>query len=146
MKAILILLSALVVISSSCSKDDEKSYRYFEVGFNGTAEDWRDSAFVVATADLLLVNKVLEQLQKPVSARQILMGKIISGNGGYNKNATHNFTWHYKEDEWELVDVSAEIYDGRPYSDLDKDPDYWLGTLKRFSPWGSYIRKKILRE
>ena len=145
MKPLFILFSILVLTAGSCSKE-KKSYRYFEVGFNGDAADWRDSSFVVATADRFLINKIMDELDKPVAGRKILMGKIISGNGGYNKNASHNFSWRYQEDEWELVDLSAEIYDGRPYSDLDLNPDYWLNTMKRFSPWGSYIKREIIKE
>lgn len=146
MKALFFFLTAAVLLAASCSKNEEKQYRYFEVGFNSDVRDWRDSAFVVATADPILINKMMEQLQKAVSQRKILMGKIMEGSGGYNKNAAHEFAWHYKEDAWELVDVSAEIYDGRPYSDLDQHPDYWLGNLKRYSPWGSYTRKEIMKE
>ena len=129
----------------SCKKDKEKSVRYFEVGINGTTEDWRDSSFVVATADPDLISKILGQLNEPVGDRQIVMGELASGNAGYNKNAGHSFTWHFIETKWGLVDLSAEIYDGRPHSDVDKDHNYWLGTLKRFSPWGSYIKREIIR-
>jgi hypothetical protein len=47
--------------------------------------------------------------------------------------------------DWHLTDLSIEIYDGRPYSDLDKSPAYWFDTVKRFSPWNSYIKKEIIR-
>lgn len=144
MKAAIIFLAVLALLTG-CSKDNEKPLRYFEVGFDTSPADWRDSAFVVATANPQLIDKIVDQLQKPVHARQIVMGKLVSGNGGYNANAGHSFGWQFKEDEWELVDVSAEIYDGRPYSDVDSHPDYWLDTLKRFSPWGSYIRREIVK-
>ena len=146
MRAGLIFVAALIIILiASCTKDKEKSLRYFEVGIKGSQEDWRDSSFVVATADQQLINTIMEQLKKPITARQIVMGELASGSGGYNKNAGYSFNWHFIENKWGLVDVSAEIYDGRAYSDVDKDPDYWLGTLKRFSPWGSYIKKEIIK-
>ena len=145
MKAVLVFIAAFSLLIASCSKDKEKSFRYFEVGINGSPEDWRDSSFIVATADPQMINKIIEQLKKPVAARQIVMGELASGNGGYNKNAGHDFNWHFIENKWELVDVSAEIYDGRAYSDVHKDPDYWLGQMKRFSPWGSYIKREIIK-
>jgi hypothetical protein len=138
------MLAATLVISS-CSKDTKQPLRYFEVGIKGTQDDWRDSAFVVATADVQLINKISDQLEKPVTSRQILMGELAPGNGGYNKNAGHSFTWHFIENKWSLVDVSAEIYDGRAHSDVDLNPKYWMDTLKRFSPWGSYIKKEIIK-
>ena len=145
MKAGLVFIAAFTLLIASCSKDKRKSLRYFEVGINGTPNDWRDSSFVVATANPELINKITEQLKKPIVSRQIVMGELASGNGGYNKNAGHDFNWHFIENKWELVDVSAEIYDGRAYSDVHNDPDYWLGQMKRFSPWGSYIKREIIK-
>ena len=145
MKAGLVFIAAFSLLIASCNKDKRESLRYFEVGINGTPVDWRDSSFVVATANPELINKITEQLKKPIFSRQIVMGELASGNGGYNKNAGHDFNWHFIENKWELVDVSAEIYDGRAYSDVHKDPDYWLVQMKRFSPWGSYIKREIIK-
>ena len=143
MKAVLFFLFLIGFFISSCDKDNQRPLRYFQVGLDTSPADWRDSGFVVATSDPQLIRKIKEQLLKPTNKRQIVMGRLLPGSGGYNKNSGHHFGWHFKEDEWELVDVSAEIYDGRPYSDLDLHPEYWLDTLKRFSPWGSYIKREI---
>lgn len=145
MKPVIIFMLAAVVLIGACSKNDKQEVRYFEVGINGVQDDWRDSAFVVATSDPQLINKITDQLEKPVANRQIVMGELATGNGGYNKNAGHSFNWHFIENKWSLVDVSAEIYDGRAHSDVDKNPAYWQDTLKRFSPWGSYIKKEIIK-
>jgi hypothetical protein len=93
MRAVIIFIAAFGLLIASCNKDEEKSLRYFEVGINSTPDDWRDSSFVVATADRQLINKIAEQLKKPVADRQIVMGELASGNGGYNKNAGHDFNW-----------------------------------------------------
>ena len=130
---------------TSCTEKSDQTLRYFEVGINGEPEDWRDSSFVVATANPQLINKIADQLAKPVSARQIVIGDLATGSGGYNKNAGHTFNWHFKENGWNLVDLSVEIYDGRAYSDVDMNPAYWQDTMKRFSPWGSYIKKEIIK-
>ena len=140
-----ILIAAIGLLIASCSKKVEPTYRYFEVGITGVQADWRDSSFVVATADTQLINKIITQLAMPVDDRQIVSGELARGNGGYNINGSHSFGWHFKENNWELVDMSAEIYDGRAYSDLDVDPNYWFGQMKRFAPWGSYIKKEIIR-
>ena len=140
-----IFLAAIGLLIASCSKKPEPTYRYFEVGITGVQADWRDSSFVVATADPELINKIITQLALPIDDRQIVIGELARGNGGYNKNGSHNFGWHFKENEWELVDMSIEIYDGRAYSDLDLNPDYWFGQMKRFSPWGSYIKREIIK-
>jgi hypothetical protein len=144
MKIVFILFSVLL-FTASCKKDRHHRLRYYEVGINASPADWRDTAFIVATSDPELIDSINAQLGKAVQERQILFGKLARGSGGYNKNANHVFGWHFKEDEWALVDVSAEIYDGRPYSDVDLNPGYWQDTLNSFSPWGSYIKKEILR-
>ena len=122
MRAGLILIMGMIVLISACSKDDKQPLRYFEVGINGTQEDWRDSAFIVATADPQLINKIADQLKKPINARQIVTGDLAKGNGGYNKNAGYSFNWHFIENKWSLVDVSAEIYDGRAYRPDEQPP------------------------
>ncbi len=140
-----IFLAAIGLLIASCSKKVEPTYRYFEVGITGVQDDWRDSSFVVATADPELIYRILEQLSMPIDDRKIVTGELARGNGGYNKNSSHSFGWHFKENKWDLVDMSIEIYDGRAYSDLDLNPNYWFGQMNRFAPWGSYIKKEIMR-
>jgi hypothetical protein len=143
MKKALLLIPALVFVFISCSKKNDKPLRYFEVGISSQQENWRDTSFVVATSNEQLIAKISEQLKKPVAQRQIVTGELVKGNGGYNKNASHSFGWHFKEDNWSLTDMSIEIYDGRAYSDLDLNPNYWFNQMKRFAPWSSYIKREI---
>ena len=134
----------LVVNFYSCKKDSTTTrFRYFEVGFNANAAEWKDSSFVVAANDNALISEIETQLTLPVAQRKIVSGDLVIGNGGYNNNASYQFKWHFKEDAWQLTQLSIEIYDGRPYSDVDNDLDYWINTVKRFAPWGSYIKRKI---
>jgi len=140
-----IIIAALVLLIASCSKKVDPTYRYFEVGITGVQDDWRDTSFVVATADPELIYRILEQLSMPIDDRKIVTGELARGNGGYNKNGSHSFGWRFIENKWDLVDMSIEIYDGRAYSDLDLNPNYWFGSMKRFAPWGSYIKKEIIK-
>ncbi len=145
----IILIACIVflflIMMYSCKKDTERPpLRYFEVMLNSNAADWRDSSFVIATADPGRIAQIEAQLSRPVVQRKIVDGSLVRGNGGYNKNASHEFKWRLKENSWEFGDVSAEIFDGRPYNDVDTDLDYWLDTVKRFAPWGSYIKKEII--
>ena len=141
-----IFIAIIGLLIAYCSKKVEpKKYSYFEVGITGIQADWRDSSFVVATDDPVLIYVCIEQLMIPIDERQIVTGELARGNGGYNKNGSHSFGWHFKENKWDLVDVSAEIYDGRAYSDLDLNPNYWFWSMKRFGPWGSYIKREIIK-
>jgi hypothetical protein len=136
---IILLLTATI----SCKKNHVDTLSYYEVGMKNNSHEWRDSSFIVATANRILIQQIEAQLQQPVLQRKMVFGTLSPGSGGYNKNAIHEFKWRFKEDEWELAEITIEIYDGRPYSDVDADTTYWLHTVKKFAPWGSYIRKKI---
>ena len=137
------ILLVIVLAAGACKKNTPPPFRYFEIGLNNNSPEWRDTSFVVATANEQLLTQIEAQLALPVDQRKIVIGKLVKGSGGYNKNATHSFKWHFKEDEWELTDFTIEISDGRPYSDVDLSINYWLETVERFSPWSSYIKKEI---
>ncbi len=144
----LILIAIFFTVAvSACSKDDDNDapFVYYEVGFDTDNANWRDTAIIVRTNNAAMIQKADAQLSLPVAERQIVLGELKSGSGGYNKNAAHEFKWHFDESTWDLVDVTVEIYDGKPFTDVDSDTAYWLGTVKRFGAWSSYIRKRIPR-
>jgi hypothetical protein len=145
MRSILFGLMVLTM-STSChkKKDNEPSLRYFEVGMKViNPVDWRDSSFVIATNDPQLLAKVEEELNKPVADRKIVTGGLLPGSAGYNRNADHVFNWHMEENTWTFAEVTIELIDGRPYSDVELYSAYWLGTVKRYGAWPSYLKKEI---
>ncbi len=144
MKKLFMLLFAVYVLLS-CNKNDDKPLRYFEVVTNTSAADWRDTAFIIATGNPALLRQVEAQLLLPAEQRKLVSGALVAGSGGYNRNGSHEFKWHFREDDWELTDFTAEIFDGRPYTDLDLNTSYWLDTMKRFGPWSSYISRELER-
>lgn len=138
------MIFTIALIIFGCKKDPEpQQLNYYEIGFRSGTADWRDSLFVIATADTGIISQIEAQLALPVSQRKMVKGSLVKGSGGYNRNAGHQFKWHFKEDQITFVDLSAEIYDGRPYSDVDINLDYWLNTIKLFGPWNSYVKKQI---
>jgi len=138
-----------LLLAIACSEDTDNTYdphyRYYEVGKRDTVKEWRDTAFVVAVAatDTSLLRAIQAELALPVAERKIVNGALAPGSGGYNKNGPHAFKWHFREDDWGLTDLSAEIFDGRPYTDVDLHYDYWMDTVKRLAPWDSYIKREI---
>ncbi len=143
----LLLLFILLTFSAlSCNKDKSEpqdGYTYYRVGFRSNPADWRDTAFVVRTDNPQLIQQIEAQLALPVPQRKLVVGALVAGSGDYNKNVSHEFKWHFKEDDWNLADVTVEIYDGKPYTDVDLHLDYWLNTVKRYGAWGSYIKTKL---
>lgn len=146
MKWMSFLVVFIFISFLSCTKDINETsddFTYYEVGFNVSGEEWRDSMIIIRTNSVALIQKADAQLALPIDNRQIVFGDITSGNDGYNKNRAHNFNWRYKDNGWDLVDFTAEIYDGRPYSDVELNADYWQTQMKRFGSWGSYIKRKL---
>lgn len=139
----IITLAMALTIAAACNKKNDKPLRYFEIGLKTSPDDWRDSSFVVATNNAQLLTQVEAELTKPLNQRKIIAGDLVRGSGGYNKNAGHSFNWHLNENKWQLTDMTIEIVDGRPYSDVEVNINYWMDTVKRFGPWGSYIKKEI---
>ena len=150
-RSVSILCLVLMITAFRCEKDasfpQDPEWRYFEVGIRDVnTENWRDSSFVVATKNPAVLERIAAQLALPVAERnKHVAGGLAKGHGGYNKNSSHYFSWHLKEDDWDLVDVSVEVTDGRPYTDVDRNYAYWMNTLKRFTPWGSYIKREIMK-
>jgi hypothetical protein len=146
LKAILLTFFILFVFTLACKKDKnlfDEGYVYYQVGFRSNPSDWRDTAFIVRTGNQQLIQQIETQLALPVAERKLIVGTLAKGSAGYNRNGSHEFKWHLQEDAWNIADVTIEIYDGTPYSEVDQNIDYWLNTVKTYGPWSSYIRKKL---
>lgn len=61
-------------------------------------------------------------------------GKLVRGDGGFNQP----WSWHLDPATVRMAEISIELCDGRP-SMVEDDPDYWLGTVGTFCPWGSKV-------
>jgi hypothetical protein len=147
MKMLRYAVVMVLLVSGSCKKESNKNLRYFEVARrDAPAADWRDNSFVIATSDPKLIDQALQQIALPTAQRRLVNGRLVQGSGGYNTNQSYTFKWHFDEKDWQLTDLSIEIYDGRPYSDIDLHLDYWLDSVKRFAPWGYSIRQEIIKQ
>jgi hypothetical protein len=143
MKKFLFLLPVLLLFVGCYKNNNNTQWHYYEVGMKRVDTQWRDTSFIVVTSNPQLIQDVNAELEKPIDQRRIVIGNLRLGSGGYNHNDYHWFRWHFQENTWQLTDVSAELYDGRPYTDVDKHFWYWMDTVGRFSPWNSYIKKEL---
>lgn len=143
-RLLLLVVTTLAITSchkETCQTGDE--FTYYEVGFDYNTPDWRDTAFVVRTTNPQLILQCDAELAKPVAERKIVFGNLLEGSGGYNKNGSHEFLWRFGDNNWSLVDVTVEIYDGKPHADIDQNLQYWLTTVKKYGSWASFIRTKL---
>lgn len=137
--SILVLLSAIIISAETYAQ--VKCYR-FSLVLQGT--DWRDTSCVACTSDPDVIADVNSQLSKQFADRnKHINGAITAGNASVNKNAHYNFLWHFKVNEWSLREMSMEVCDGRPYSDIDLDTAYWFNTIGFFCPWTSIVAEEL---
>ena len=110
----------------------------------GNNNDWRDTSCIACTSDPAVLADVDQQLSLPFSQRnKMINGDIAAGNAGVNQNGSHQFRWHFIPGRWRLAEVSVEVCDGRPMTDVDADTSYWLHTLGFFCPWTSLVSSEI---
>ena len=131
-----VLLVCFCLALSSCDSADppDEEYQYFE--FETTGEE----RFVAGTSDPAVIRAARNQLSLPENERNLFInGKISRGT-----ERNEGWSWHFVPDEWQLVEVSAEVCDGRP-SFVEKDLDYWVESVGRFCPWNSNVVREIER-
>lgn len=148
MRKVQLLFASLIFVSLSCTDNDEpgddlnEGLRYFRFSACNHTDAWENESFVAATSDSEVIQQCLDQLALPVESRTLFpLGKIAAGSGGYNLNGTHEFNWHFIEDDWELVEFGIEIYDGCPYSEAEL-LDY-VGTVGGYGGWGNRVKEEI---
>lgn len=117
--------------------------RYFEFSTTCGHGNWQDTSFIAAAADQTIIDSVLANLARPLNQRNFINGSIDYGHGGYNHNADHWFLWHFVPDQWTLVELAIELCDGCPYSDVDADTAYWVGTVGHFCPWSGLPVREV---
>lgn len=125
----------------------QTALRYFEFSNRCGHKEWRDTSFVVATSNPLVIAIVERELQKkPADRTQAINGALAMGSNGYNKNASYEFQWHIVENNWTLNEVNIELCDGCPYTDISLGLNYWVNTVKRYCGWSTRVRREIINE
>lgn len=122
-----------------------QTMRYFEIGLKNPAIDWdwRDTSFVLAASDSALLAEIQAELARPVAERRHVSGPLEGGHGGFNHNSDYWFSWHIGANQWQFAEISAEVCDGRPYSDVEADTAYWIQTVGYYCPWSGYVKREI---
>jgi hypothetical protein len=66
-------------------------------------------------------------------------GRLAAGDGGFNEP----YSWHMLPGSVEFVDLSMEVCDGRPQSEVESDVPYWLNTVKVYCPWAATVVRRV---
>lgn len=146
---LLLILAAWLFLTVGCggSKDDSPPSPPAAQGVDFVARvplepTAPDERFVVRLVkpEQIAAARAMAAGQQPA---QIVFGSIADGDGGFNHDpsAGRSWTWHLVPDSVTFVDVTAEIYDGRP-SGVERDKAEYL-RIGRYGPWGSYIEREL---
>lgn len=149
MNKLFLILIVILILSACHEKDEDKltlqpNWRYFRISSCPMENHgrWQDTSFVVATANTLVIQQCLDQLALSEDERTLYpLGLLGQGYAGYNTNATHEFNWHLIEDDWELVEVAVEIYDGCAYSDVELTN--FQQSVGRYGGWSNRVMEEI---
>jgi len=77
-------------------------------------------------------------LQRGESNANIPIGLVRRGAVSYNQP----WSWHIDSEDISMVEMTIELSDGLP-SYLEEDLDYWVDTVKYFSPWSAKLIEVI---
>ena len=124
-----------IMLLTMCFIGKAQTTRYFEFSTTCGHGNWQDTTFIASTSNQIIIDSVLANLARPLNQRNFINGPIDYGNGGHNHNANHWFLWHFIPNQWNLAEVAIELCDGCPYTDVDADTAYWVGTVGQFCPW-----------
>jgi hypothetical protein len=131
-----LVLTALIA-GSSAACDNDPTYpddmavfeievaggERFHIGLTQSAEIARASALLASGAE----NNV--------------HGTLRRGDGGFNSP----YTWHLEPGSVTFPDLSMEVCDGRPQSDVQSDVSYWVDTVRYYCPWGVRVVGRVNR-
>jgi hypothetical protein len=84
---------------------------------------------------------VIAQLDAALASGRVgvLGGELLRGNGGFN--APHQ--WHIDPATVYVADLAMEVCDGRPFSEVGSDIDYWVDVLGTYCPWGARVTARL---
>ncbi|MCW9707017.1 BP74-related protein [Fodinibius salsisoli] len=130
-----IMLALFIGFVTNCNNNsgpDNESPHYFEFTHQGEEINY---TFVAKTSSPEVISKVEDELSKPMDQRNLhIHGTIARGSKEYNSR----WSWHFVPGQWDLVEVSAEVCDGRPGM-VEEDLDYWVDQVGTFCPWSSVV-------
>lgn len=95
-----------------------------------------DETFRVGVNDPVQIDSFAARLAS--GAEGNLNGELRAGHGGFNSP----WSWHLDPETVEVADATIELCDGKP-SMVEDDLDYWLGTVKRYCPWGAKVVARV---
>ncbi len=95
--------------------------------------------FIVRVTDPALLAQMID-ICLGNSPQQIVIGDLLAGGAGYNRDPLNgvDWSWHLDESTVGLAGFTIELCDGIP-SFVEADLAYWLGTVGNYCPWSSQI-------
>lgn len=141
-KNIFLWLILIAIAGLSPSVYTQPKYYQVKEKLSIPSEDWRDTLFVVKVSDPLMQAEFDQELSLDWEVRsKIISGALQAGNGGFNRNDSHCFSWHMIDESVHLADLTTEVCDGKPYQDCELSN--FVENVGFFCPWGMNLWAEI---
>ena len=98
-----------------------------------------DEEFRVRIDNSLLATQA-RRMMSGQDKQKIVTGKLLRGDGGFNTG----YHWHIDPAAVGFADLTIELCDGKP-SEVEKNIDYWVDTVKQYCPWGGHFVREVGR-
>jgi hypothetical protein len=127
-----LVLVAATMAFAACSEEPAgvQPLAVFEVEVAG-------ERFRLGVAESAQLERATELLES--GAENNVHGTVRRGDGGFNTG----YSWHLEPASVSFPDLTIEVCDGRPRSDVEGDVDYWVNTVKYYCPWGAKIVARV---
>lgn len=137
LKLAMVPMVACLLFCSSNNSPTAPPQRSFLFAMRGIPD--AEGRFVAVTSNPQLLAVLEGQLALPAAQRNLhINGPVDSGNGSHNLG----WSWHFEPGQWELVEISIELCDGRPQN-VEDDVDKWIADVGTFCPWASYVAAEL---
>ena len=137
LKVALIPVTALLLFCGGNDAPTAPPERSFLFAVRGIPD--AEAQFVAVTSAPLVLAVVDSQLALKEDRRMLhIHGPVAIGNGGHNLG----WSWHFQPGQWELVEISIALCDGRPQA-VESDVDRWIADVGTFCPWSSYVVREL---
>ena len=134
MKVTQLIIIVLLLVASAVSAAGTEEVNSVVFVFQHRAAPGKAGQFTARTSDAMVIAQARRELAQPETGRAMhINGRLAAGADG---NAPWN--WHIEDNGWKLVEISMGGCDGTP-DIVEKNLEYWLGTVKRFCPWQAYV-------
>src|SRR5690606_29443628 len=93
--------------------------------------------FFLALENMNQVEQAEERLTTGVEG--VIHGSLVRNDGGFNEP----YGWHLDPHGAAFPDMAMEVCDGRPFSEVERNLEYWFERVGYYCPWGARVVRRV---